>query len=333
LPAAVSTVVECGRAVPQCERDARRVFDDPAVDAVVIATPDHSHARLTTLACQAGKDVYLESPATWCLAEGAALVATAQATRRVVQCGIQERSAESLQAALRHVRSGRIGKVSLARAWTVHRRKPIPVKADAPAPSDLDYAAWLGNATPRPFNPNRCHFNWRWFWDYGGGELTHWGSHWLDLARTGLELDWPQRISAAGAHCGPRDATETPDTLTVQYQCGHTTILWEHRLTSSHGVEGRSAGVAFYGERGVLIADRGGWKVYDGEAAQGNGSAADMLTAHLQNFVDCIRTRQTPAADLASAVISAGWCHLGNQSFREGRELRFDAHADAVAMS
>jgi len=324
LPAAVSTVVEQSGIAPQCERDVRRLFDDPTIDAVVIATPDHTHAPLTKHACLAGKDVYLESPATCRLAEGAELVSIAHDTRRIVQCGTQERSSEALQDALRHVRSGGIGKVALARAWTVHRRKPIPVKSDTAPPDGFDYGAWLSGAPVRPFNANRSHFNWRWFWDYGGGELAHWGSHWLDLARLGLNLEWPQRVAAAGGRLSTADAAETPATLSVQYDCGESTVLWEHRLCSSHGMEGRSAGLAFYGERGVLVIDRGGWKVYDGEPAHGAASAADMTAAHLRDFIDGVRTRHAPAADLASAVVSAGWCHLGNVSYRVQREIRFD---------
>ena len=336
LASAAAVVVEQGAAAPQCERDARRLFDDPAIDAVVIATPDHSHVPLAKAACLAGKDVYLESPATWRLAEGPQLLAVVEETQRIVQCGIQERSDASVEQAILHLHSGRIGKVGLAKAWAVHRRKPIPVKADAIAPADFDYAAWLGEAAERPFNPNRCHFNWRWFWDYGGGELTHWGSHWLDLARWGLDANWPDRVSASGGKFGPRDATETPDTLLVQFQCGASTVLWEHRLSSGHGIEGRNAGVAFYGERGVMVIDRGGWKIYDGEPAHGSSSAKQMQLAHLRNFLDCIRTRHTPSADSASAVISAGWCHLGNLSYRLQREVRFDAAqgvctGDAVA--
>jgi predicted dehydrogenase len=325
FPAAVAAVVEQGRPAPQCERDVHRVLEHPQIDAVFIATPDHSHVPLAKLACQAGKDVYLESPATWCVGEGPELVNVVRQTRRIVQCGVQERSSQALQAALAVVRGGQLGKVHLVRAWTVHRRKPIPPKPDTPPPADLDYAAWLGSAPPRPFNANRYHFNWRWYWDYGGGELAFWGSHWLDLARLGLELSWPRRIAAAGSVLPASASIETPDALTVQFDCGATTVLWEHRLSSNHGVEGRSAGVAFYGERGVLILDRGGWKVYDGEPLHGTASVKEMEAAHLENFLECVRSRATPVAPVADAVISAGWCHLGNLSYRLRRELRFDA--------
>jgi predicted dehydrogenase len=325
LPGAVAAVIEQGAATPQCEHDARRLFDDPTIDAVVIATPDHSHARLTRMACEAGKDVYVESPVTWRFGEGAELIRVARESRRVIQCGVQERSSDAIQAAVQHVRQDRLGKVSLVKAWTVHRRKPIPPKPDTAPPDDFDYAAWLADAPARPFNWNRVHFNWRWHWDYGGGELTHWGSHWLDVARRALQADWPQRITATGARGANSSTIETPETLSVHYHCGDIAVLWEHRLGSSHGVEGRSSGVAFYGEHGVLVVDRGGWKVYDGETAHGAASAVQMQTAHLRNFIDCVRTRQTPAADVASCVTSAGWCHLGNAAYRVERELRFDA--------
>lgn len=325
FPAAVAAVVEQGRPAPRCERHVEVLLEQPQLDAVVIATPDHTHGPLTLQACQAGKDVYLESPATWCVGEGPELEQVVRHTRRVVQCGIQERSSPALQTALAYVRSGQLGRVNLVRAWTVHRRKPIPPKPDTRPPDDFDYAAWLGPAPRRPFNPNRYHFNWRWYWDYGGGELAFWGSHWLDLARLGMNLSWPRRIVATGTAPQRSSATETPEALTVQYDCGSVTVLWEHRLSSNHGIEGRSAGVAFYGERGVLVLDRGGWKIYDGEALHGTDSARDMERAHLRNFVECVRSRGVPAAPVAEAVISAGWCHLGNLSYRLQRELWFDA--------
>jgi predicted dehydrogenase len=301
------------------EADYRRVLDDPAIAAVVIATPDHSHVPLATAACDAGKDVYLESPVVARLDEAAPLVAAASG--RIVQAGLQERSGSVIRDAIQFLHRGRLGTVRLAKAWVVHRRKPLPKKSDEQAPDGLDYAAWLATGSSRPFNPNRFHYNWRWFWDYGGGELSQWGSHLLDLARWGLQVDWPDRVAATGGRYAFHDATETPDTLSVQYAFEQKSILWEHRLWSGHPVEGRSSGVAFYGDKGVLVLDRSGWKVYDGDPAGGVTTARELDTAHLRNFVDCIRTRQTPAADIATAALSAGLCHLGNRAYRAGHEL------------
>lgn len=328
FPPLKKLIAEARRPSPGCESDFRRLLDDPALDAVVIAAPDHWHAWMTYLACQAGKDVYLESPATHHLGEHAALLSAAADSQRIIQVGLQQRSGRHFQSAVELVRSGRIGSVKFARAWIVHRRKSIGHKSDAAAPAELDYRQWLGPAAARPFNPNRFHFNWRWFWDYGGGELAHWGVHWLDVARWGLDVETPQRVSAVGTKHAFNDDQETPDTLSVQYDFGGPNIVWEHRLWSGHGMENRSSGVAFYGERGTLIVDRGGWKVYDStESLTADGH--ELLTPHLRNFIDCVKTRQSPAADLPTGLASSALCHWGNAAYRLGREVRPTDQPDA----
>ena len=321
---AIHTVTDLGQRAPALERDFRRLLDDPMLDAVVIATPDHWHCEMTRLACQAGKDVYLESPATHFVAEGPVMKDAADQANRIVQVGLQQRSGAHFASAVEFVRSGRLGQVKLAKAWIVHRRKSIGHKPDCEVPAHVAYDQWLGSAPDRPFNPNRFHFNWRWFWDYGGGELAHWGVHMLDVARWGLAVDLPSRISAVGGKYSFDDDQETPDTLAVQYAFHDKSILWEHRLTSSHGIEGRSSGVAFHGDRGTLVVDRGGWKVYD-HSESASADASDLQSAHLRNFVDCVKSRHTPAADLAIGNAASTLCHLGNMAYRAGREIHFDA--------
>lgn len=318
---AIREVVDAGQKPPATVRDFRHLLDDPAIHAVVIATPDHWHAPMATLACQAGKDLYLESPPTHTLDEGRALIETATRTQSIVQVGLQQRSGVHFQSAIQFLRSGKLGTVRFAKAWIVHRRKSIGRRAVVEAPANVDYAAWLGPAPVRPFQPNRFHFNWRWFWDYGGGELAHWGVHMLDVARWGLQVEAPVRVSSVGGKYSFDDDQETPDALTVQYDFGGKSILWEQRLWSSHGVEGRSSGVAFHGDNGTLVVDRGGWKVYDhGEVVAAD--ASDLLRTHLVNFTDCIRTRRTPVADLTTGVASGALCHWGNAAYRAGHELR-----------
>ncbi len=318
---AVRAVVEAGRKEPVTEREFRRLLDDPSLAAVVIATPDHWHAPMALLALQAGKDVYLESPATHSVEEGAALIEAVRSGERVVQVGLQQRSGSHFQSAIQFVRSGKLGTVRMAKAWIVHRRKSIGRRAECEAPAQVDYAAWLGPAPVRAFQPNRFHFNWRWFWDYGGGELAHWGVHMLDIARWGLNVEVPQRVSAVGGKYSFDDDQETPDSLSVQYDFGTKSILWEHRLWSSHGPEGRSSGVAFHGDNGTLVVDRGGWKVYDhGEVVA--GEASDLLATHLRNFIDGVKTRQTVTADLSVGVAASNLCHWGNEAYRLARELR-----------
>ena len=322
---AIHAVTETGRSAPAVQTDFRRLLDDPSINAVVIATPDHWHAEMTELACAAGKDVYVESPSTHFVTEGPSMIRAAEKNGRVVQVGLQQRSGLHFQSAVEFIRSGRLGSVNLAKAWIIHRRKPIGRKQDCDTPLHVNYSEWLGSAPVRGFNPNRFHFNWRWFWDYGGGELGHWGVHMLDVARWGLGVELPQRVSAVGGKYSFDDDQETPDMLSVQYAFEHKTILWEHRLYSSHGMEGRSSGVSFHGDQGTLVIDRGGWKVYDNRENV-TADATDLQSTHLRNFVDCVRSRQTPVADLAVGHVASSLCHLGNIAYRLGREVRFDAN-------
>jgi predicted dehydrogenase len=321
-PAALSAVSDVHGKSPHWESDFRRILDDRSVDAVVIATPDHWHASMTIMACQAGKDVYVEKPVSHNVREGQQMVAAARRYGRVVQSGLQQRSGAHFQSAVDFVRSGRLGAVHLAKAWTVHRRKPIGRKRDGAPPDGVDYDLWLGPAPSRAFNPNRFHYNWHWFWDYGTGELGNWGTHMLDVARWGLGVGLPTRVSASGGRFHFDDDQETPDTLVVQYAYPRATIVWEHRLWSTHGVEGRSAAAAFYGELGTLVVDRGGWKVYD-LAETIASDASEQPISHLRNFVDCIKNRSRPAADIETGHVSSALCHLGNIAYRVGREVTF----------
>ncbi|MFQ5733145.1 MAG: Gfo/Idh/MocA family protein [Planctomycetaceae bacterium] len=311
---------------PAMFRDFRRLLDDPTIDAVAVATPDHWHAIMTETACAAGKDVYVESPLTHSPAEAKRIIAAAEDNRRVIQCGLQQRSGGHFRTAVEYVRSGKLGTVRMARAWCVHRRKPIAAKADVPTPAGVDYNLWLGPAPRRSFNPNRFHHNWRWYWDYGTGELGNWGVHLLDVARWGLNVELPERIASTGGNHYFKDDRETPDTQLVHFTYPGRTIVWEHRLWSGHGMEGRSAACAFYGERGTLILDRGGWKVYGGQQTAVE-APSELNEAHCRDFIDSVKSRSIPSADARTADVSSTLCHLGNIAQRVGREVVFDATA------
>lgn len=317
------TIADLQGSPPATERDFRRLLDDTSLDAIVIAAPDHWHALMTILACQAGKDVYVEKPVSHTIVEGERMVQAARIHGRVVQSGTQQRSGAHFQSAIEFVQSGKLGAVKLAKAWTVHKRKPIGSKHDAAAPAGVDYDLWLGPAAHRPFNPNRFHYNWHWFWDYGTGELGNWGVHMLDVARWGLGVDFPTRVASSGGKLHFQDDQETPDTQFVTYEFGGKTISWEHCLWSSHGPEGRSTGAAFYGENGTLVIDRGGWKVYDQSETIAAGPS-DQATPHHRNFLDCIRTRNLPTSDIEIGHVSSTLCHLGNIAHRLGRPVAFD---------
>lgn len=322
LPSVSQSVEERQGKPTRRETDFRRLLDSPSIDAIVIATPDHWHAPLAIMACQAGKDVYVEKPVSHNIAEGEQMVAAAGKYKRVVQAGMHQRSAAHFQSAVEAVQSGMLGSVKLAKAWTVHRRKPIEFKKETTPPDGVDYDMWLGPAPLRPFQPNRFHSNWRWFWDYGTGEMGNWGVHMLDIARWGLGVELPLRISASGGKYYFDDERETPDTYLVNFSYPGKTIHWEHRLWSSHGPEGRSAAAAFYGEKGTLVVDRSGWKVYDRkEPITSPGS--DQASDHHRNFIDCIKTRETPVADIQTGHITSALCHLGNIAHRLQREVIF----------
>jgi predicted dehydrogenase len=172
---------------PRTEKDFRRLLDDKAIDAVAVATPDHWHALITVMACQAGKDVYCEKPVSHNVVEGRRMVEAARKYGRIVQAGTQRRSAPQVRDAIAHVQSGALGKVGLARAWIHQQRVNIGRGTPGPVPEGVDYAMWQGPAPDQPFMANRFHYNWHWFWNWGTGELGNNGIHGVDVARWGLE--------------------------------------------------------------------------------------------------------------------------------------------------
>lgn len=306
------------RHAPRLDGDYRRLLDDAQVEVIAIATPDHSHAVLTRMALDAGKDVYLETPVCHSIAEGQALLALAEQSDRVVQSGMFERSLPHVRSAMRYLHSGELGAVPLVKAWSVQRR-PVDQFLASDAPPHVDYAGWLFPQSERPFETARFHRGWANFWDYGSGDLGTWGVALLDLARWGIGLEQPERVSAVGHHVSNTGA-DAPDTLQVTYAAPKATVVWEHRRWSNHAPEGRSAGVAFHGERGTLVLDRGGWKVYDGAEPAGENGSSDLVP-HLEDFLRAVRSRGAVAAPLRQGVASANFCHWGNLAFRLGRDV------------
>ncbi len=297
-----------------------QLLDRKEIDAVVIATPDHWHAKMAVDACRAGKDVYLEQPVAHSIQDGELICRVAEQTGRIVQTGLPQRSGLHYQSAIELLHRGEIGKIHLAKAWAVHHRKSIGRCATTQPPLGVDYNRWLGPAPLRKFQANRFHNDWTWFWDYGSGELGQWGVQLLDVARWGLNLDLPESVIATGGNRYFKDDRETPDTMFVQFRYPEIDLIWEHRQWCQHGIEGRMAATAFYGDRGTLIIDRSGWKVYDSHDRL-YADASEIKRSHLQNFTDCIVTRKSPTADLHVGNISMALCHLGNLAYQEGREI------------
>jgi predicted dehydrogenase len=313
---------------PRVEKDFRRLLDDKAIDAVAIATPDHWHAMLTVLACQAGKDVYVEKPASHNVVEGRRMVEAARKYNRVVQLGTQRRSTPYVREAIEHVRSGALGKVAMARAWNHQKRVNIGHGQPGPVPPGIDYAMWQGPAPDRAYHANRLHYNWHWFWNWGTGELGNNGIHGLDVARWGLGAVAPIAVSSGGGKYVFDDDQETPDTQTVTWDFPEAALVYEHRIWSNHGTEGELFGIAFYGEKGTLIIGEKGWRVEEGDKAQGAASP-DGPARHVGNFVECVRSRETPNADIEIGHLSTRLCHLGNIALRIGKKLTFDAETES----
>jgi predicted dehydrogenase len=316
------------RREPKLEQDLRKVFADKNVHAVAIATPDHWHALATVWACQAGKHVYVEKPISHNLIEGRRMVQAARRYERVVQVGTQRRSAGYLARAAEFVRDGKLGKVPFARAWIAGNRKTIGRKADGKAPDRVDYDLWLGPAPERPFNPNRFHYNWHWFWDYGTGELGNNGIHGLDVIRWLLNLDAPQRITSGGGKFFYDDDQQTPDTQITTFDFAGTSVVWEHRIWAKTGLRNQSFGIELVGEKGTLVIDGDGWHVENGPEVSEKADKPER--PHLRNFLDRIRDGKRPAADIEEGHKSTRLCHLGNIAFRLGRTLRFDAATETI---
>ena len=325
---------------PATYGDYRKLLDDKNIDAVVIGTPDHWHCKIMVDACAAGKDVYCEKPVGNSIVECAAMVAAQKRYNRVVQVGQWQRSNKHYQDAMDFVHSGKLGNVRLVKAWAYQGwMESIPVKPDGPPPPGVDYDMWLGPARKRPFNPNRFHFNFRWYWDYAGGLMTDWGVHMIDYALLGSNADVPKSIMASGGKFAyPDDAEETPDTLVTVYDFGNFNMLWEHATGINDGPYQRDHGVAFIGNNGTLVVDRGGWEVIPEkikgkdqmEAVGRQPKVDDGLALHTKNFVEVIKSRKIEDlhCPVQAAAHVATVCDMGNIAFRTGKKIYWDATAN-----
>lgn len=320
--------------------DYRKVLDMKDVDAVLIATPDHWHCKIMVDACMAGKDVYCEKPVGSSIVECAAMVAAQKKYNRVVQVGQWQHSNKHYQDAMDFVHSGKLGNVRLVKAWAYQGwMKPVPVLPDSAPPPGVDYEMWLGPAKKRPFNPNRFHFNFRWYWDYAGGLMTDWGVHMIDYALLGANAQFPKSIMASGGKFAyPDDAEETPDTLTTVFEFDGFNMLWEHATGINDGPYQRDHGVAFIGNNGTLVVDRGGWEVIPEkiddkdkmEAVARQKRVDDGVDLHTKNFIEIVRSRKMEnlkcPVQLAAHVATV--CDMGNIAYRTGKKIYWDAAAN-----
>ncbi|MBI5385748.1 MAG: Gfo/Idh/MocA family oxidoreductase [Verrucomicrobia bacterium] len=324
LDRAAKAVGDAQKSAPKAVKDVRRALEDKAVDALFIATPNFWHAPATILACAAGKHVYVEKPGSHNAREGELMVAAARKHNRVVQMGTQRRSWPGVIEGIQKLRDGAIGRVLSARCWYNASRPTIGRGKVVPVPAYLDYELWQGPIPERPYLDNLVHYNWHWRWHWGGGELANNGVHALDIARWGLGVEAPRRITYNGGRYHFDDDQETPDTGVAVFDFGGCGIFWDHSSCNPRRQEMQPF-VAWYGDQGSLVQDGNGYKVFDAkgkEAAKGTGPGGDVV--HIQNFLDAIRGAKKLKQDIAEGQKSTLLCHLGNIAYRAGRTIHFD---------
>jgi predicted dehydrogenase len=319
---------------PKLVKDYRKLIDDKSIDVIIIGTPDHWHCLPTVHACEAGKDVYVEKPLANSIAEIQVMLKAARKYNRVVQVGQQQRSGQHWQDCVGIVKSGKLGTIRKIKTWGYFDYgKGGPKVPDSEVPAGVDYDLWLGPAAKHPFNKNRFHGSWRFFWEQGGGLMTDWGVHLLDVPLWAMGVTVPKSVMATGRISYPDNYIETADTQNVLYDFGDFTLEWDHAGGISKGIYGRNYGVAFIGNNGTLVVNREGWEIIAEESdGKPKMEAVPLQPAdkqdhfkHVQNFVDCVKTRKRPACDIEFGHNSAFVAHLGNIAYRTGSQLEWDS--------
>lgn len=345
--------------------DVRRLLEDSSIDAISIATPNHWHALATIWACQAGKDVYVEKPVSWCIHEGRQMVEAARKYGRMVQVGTQARSFVHIRERISELQAGLIGDVYMARALCYKRRDSIGFKRISQPPEHVHFDQWLGPARRQPYHANLVHYNWHWFWDFGNGDIGNQCIHEVDLARWGLGKGLPVRVSCAGGRYGYVDQAETPNTLiaTFTYEDGKT-IVAEIRGRPTNAEQGVQLGNLFYGSEGYLPGANWGGSIsqhpyqdqadanwlprfgFGGQPYGGQVTLEDQRASrisdsqragidepdsnHYKNFFDAVRSRNREDlnADILEGHLSTAMIHMANIAYRMGRTLSFDPEAE-----
>jgi len=335
---------------PKTYIDYRELLKDKSIDAVVIGTPDHWHCKIMIDAVQAGKHVYVEKPIANSIAECNLMVSAQEKTGKVVQAGQWQRSGPHYRRAIEIVQSGVLGKIRLVKVWAYQGwMKPVPVVPDGAAPAGVDYDLWLGPAPKRPFNANRFHFNFRWFWDYAGGLMTDWGVHEIDIALYAMQVNAPISVMATGGKLAyPDDASETPDTLQTIFQYENFNMLWEHATGIDGGPYNRTEGIAFIGNNGTLVVNRQGYEVIVEKESRGDNKGKtkmetiegfvkpnelSYLDLHTQNFIEAVKKNSqahlnTPIKSGSIAAINA---QMGNIAYKTGTKVFWDSKQNAFA--
>ncbi|MBN2272451.1 MAG: Gfo/Idh/MocA family oxidoreductase [Sedimentisphaerales bacterium] len=335
---------------PKLVQDFRKILDDKSVDVLINATPDHWHGLGTIMACQAEKDVYVEKPLSHNIWEGKKMVEAARKYKRVVQVGMQTRSAAYAKKAKDYIESGKLGEVHIVRVFNMmqhSRQQPSP---DRPEPEGFDYDMWCGPAPKPPYNPSRQWLN---QWEYSCGPIPGDAVHQLDMARFLInDIPYPKSVSHAGAVYSLRDGRETPDTQLALFEYEQLTLMMEAALWTPYMKKTpmdvresdkfpnwpfSSTKVELLGTEGFMYFGRhgGGWQAYDssGELVRSEyGRQGDK--EHQDNFIDCVRTRKRPNADVETGHRSVLLCHMANISYRVGNQkLEFDSQSESFSNS
>jgi predicted dehydrogenase len=327
-----------GLPAPATYRDVRTLLDDTSIDAVSIATPNHWHTLQTIWAVQAGKDVYVEKPCSHNVFESQRIVAAARRYDRLVQQGSQSRSSPALREAVQRMRGGELGEVYMARGLCYKWRDTIGRTPVSAVPDGVDYDLWTGPAPKRAFTKNRFHYNWHWFWDTGNGDLGNQGIHEVDIARWGLGVTHPTKVSAIGGKFMFDDDQETPNTLSASYEFqvdGATKMMtfevrhWisPHEAGINGEKPGNTIGNEFYGSNGYLVIDNYNkyYSFMGREQVPGPGATGN--DHHYANFIDAVRSRRRADlnAEIEEGALSCNLVHLANISYRVGRTIHWDA--------
>jgi len=320
---------------PELYSDFRKVLDRKDIDAVVVATPDHWHAHASIMAMQAGKDIYCEKPLSHSIGEGKAMVAAAAKHKRVTQMGNLIHAGENYHRMVEIVQSGVLGQITKCRVWMFADRnypEGLGKPADTAAPEGCDYDMWLGPAPQRAFNPNRFTFNWRFYWDYGGGMLSDFVCHLVDPVHWAMKVDAPTSVVATGGRYGLKDNAETPDTLEVVWHYADGWDLhWTHSDVSTQGkLFDRSAGIMFEGTNATMVGHYNDFKIYaekDKEIKLPEPVLA-RSPGHHREWANAIKSRQECSCRFAYGhrVTSVG--NMGNIALKVGQRLEWDGKAE-----
>lgn len=314
--------------------DFRKLLEMKELDAVLIATPDHWHALTFLAACEAGKDIYLEKPISHNIIEGRAMVNAAKRFGRVVQVGTWQRSVQHYQDAIDFVRSGKLGPITVCRAWNhggLNGIGNIPVSAP---PAELDWDMWLGPAPFKLYRENAAHYNWRVFFDYGGGSTTDIGAHMIDICCLALGEWDATEITSYGDRFLIEDDSDMPDTLLTIFKFPNYILHWETRLGNQRGADGASQwyGSSWLGTNGTLSINRDHYEVFpEGDKLPDRPQTVNEVKAnHYQNFIDCIKSRRKTVSDIETMHKTTTLCNLANISYRTGLSLKWDAQREVI---